>query len=36
VPATGGIRESRAPSLRAKAMEGAEDLESQALRNSPA
>ena len=31
-----GIRECRAPSIRAKAMEGAEDLDVQALKNSPA
>ena len=32
----GGHRECRAPEIRAKAMEGAEDLELQAPRDSPA
>ena len=32
----GGCRECRAPEIRAKAMEGAEDLNVQALKNSPA
>ena len=32
----GGCRECRAPEIRAKAMEGAEDLDVQALKNSPA
>jgi hypothetical protein len=31
-----GYRECRAPECRAKAMEGAEDLELQALKDSPA
>ena len=31
----GGCRECRAPEIRAKAMEGAEDLNMQALKNSP-
>ena len=31
-----GCRECRAPEIRAKAMEGAEDLDVQALKNSPA
>ena len=31
-----GCRECRAPEIRAKAMEGAEDLNVQALKNSPA
>jgi hypothetical protein len=35
-PPLGGIRECRAPSIRAKATEGAEDLEVQAPKNSPA
>ncbi len=30
-----GCRECRVPEIRAKAMEGAEDLEVQALKNSP-
>ena len=33
---TAGCRECRAPEIRAKAMEGAEDLELQALKDSPA
>jgi hypothetical protein len=32
----GGDRECRAPEIRVKAMEGAQDLESQALKDSPA
>ena len=31
-----GCRECRAPEIRAKAIEGAEDLNAQALKNSPA
>ena len=35
-PPLGGIRECRAPSIRAKATQGAEDLEVQAPKDSPA
>ena len=35
-PPLGGIRECRAPPIRAKATEGAEDLEVQAPKDSPA